>query len=131
MEIYHMIYVRRSRWLRSFLGAAALLAAACQTPTDAPAPRSLTARDARYVVVPAQGTATSLDIANWNVEWFGDAIHGPANETLQQSNVRDVIAGMDADIIGLEEVVSASAWSTLKAGLPGYTGVLSNEAAVT
>ena len=57
--------------------------------------------------------------------------NGPTNEPLQQSNVRDVIAGMDADIFGLEEVVSASAWATLKSGLSGYAGVLSNEAAVT
>ena len=82
------------------------------------------------VTVPPSGTATSLDVANWNLEWFGDASNGPSNESLQQSNVRAVIAGVDADIWGLEEVVDASAWATLKAGLPGYAGVLANEANV-
>ena len=79
------------------------------------------------VTVPPSGTATSLDVANWNLEWFGDASNGPSNESLQQGNARAVIAGVDADVWGLEEVVSASAWATLKAGLPGYAGVLANE----
>ena len=116
---------------RRALGALAVLFSliACQTPVDLASP-SLTPSSPRAVSVPAQGTATTLDIGNWNIEWFGDAANGPTNETLQQSNVRDVIASADVDIWGLEEVVTAAAWNSLKAGLPGYAGVLSSDANV-
>jgi endonuclease/exonuclease/phosphatase family metal-dependent hydrolase len=82
-------------------------------------------------VIPAQGQAATLDIANWNLEWFGDAANGPSNEPLQLANVKDVIGGTDADIWGLEEVVSNSQWNSLLAGLPGYAGVLASDASVT
>src|SRR5689334_23110954 len=65
------------------------------------------------VTVPGKGTATTLDVACWNIEWFGDTANGPTNETLQQSNVKDTIAGTDFDVWGLEEVVSATAWANL------------------
>lgn len=81
--------------------------------------------------IPAVGTSTTLDLATWNLEWFGDAGNGPADEALQQSNVRAVIAGMDCDVWALEEVVGASAFQALLNGLPGYAGVLASDAAVT
>lgn len=108
------------------LSLAALLA--CEHPATAPA--TLATSGARHATVPAQGTASTLDIGTWNLEWFGDAANGPTNEALQQSNVRDVIAGADLDIWGLEEVVSASAFDTLVARLPGYAGVLANDPSV-
>lgn len=86
---------------------------------------------AHAATVPSQGSATQLDVGNWNVEWFGDTGFGPANEALQQSNVRDVMAGADMDVWGLEEVVSTSAFNTLVSGMPGYTGVLANDPIVT
>lgn len=81
--------------------------------------------------VPAKGTATTLDVATYNLEWFGDATSGPTDNTLQRQNVADVIAGADLDIWGLQEVVSATQFATLKSSLAGYAGVLSNEASVT
>ena len=84
----------------------------------------------RLATVPAQGSASTLDIGNWNIEWYGDAANGPSNESLQQSNVRDVIAGADLDIWGLAEVVTKSAFDTLVARLPGYAGLLANDPAV-
>lgn len=107
------------------------LAAACGgDPADFESESSLaTRKDA--VTIPAKGTATTLDIGAWNIEWFGDSSNGPTNETLQQSNVRDVINGADLDIWGLEEVVSATAFNNLKAQLPGYAGFLANDASVT
>ncbi len=80
--------------------------------------------------IPAQGTATTLDVAEWNLEWFGDSSYGPSNEALQQQNARSVIAGTDCDIWSLEEVVSSSAFSTLVAGLPGYAGLLASDPSV-
>ena len=40
------------------------------------------------VTVPGKGSATTLDIASWNIEWFGDTGNGPSNETLQLQNAR-------------------------------------------
>ena len=92
--------------------------------SDVPVPGQGTA-------VPAQGSAATLDVAAWNVDWFGDTEHGPTDEGRQLQNVRDVIAGTDCDLWGLEEVVDASAFQTLLKGLPGYAGLLASDAAVT
>lgn len=81
--------------------------------------------------IPAQGSATSLDIATWNLEWFGDPTNGPTSETTQLQNVRSVIGGVDCDVWGLEEVVSESAFSSLVASLPGYAGLLASDPSVT
>lgn len=80
--------------------------------------------------VPAKGTPQSFDVAEWNLEWFGHTGFGPTNEPLQLANVRDVIKGTDFDLWGVEEVATASQWSSLKSQLPGYAGLLSNEAFV-
>jgi endonuclease/exonuclease/phosphatase family metal-dependent hydrolase len=78
-------------------------------------------------VVPSRGGATTLDIASWNIEWFGDTGNGPTNETLQLQNARAVIAGADFDIWGVAEIVSLAQWNSLKAQLPGYAGFLAKE----
>lgn len=118
---------RRIRATR-LVALAALALAACERPgvDHLLAPSGGVAR----ATVPAQGSSTTLDVATWNIEWFGDAANGPSNEALQQSNVRDVIAGADLDLWGLEEVVSRPAFDTLLARLPGYAGVLANDQSV-
>lgn len=80
--------------------------------------------------VPAKGTAQSFDVAEWNVEWLGHSSFGPTDEALQLANVRDVIQGTDFDLWALEEVVSQVSWSDLKSQLPGYAGLLANDASV-
>lgn len=80
--------------------------------------------------LPAVGTATTLDVAAWNIEWFGSISNGPTNEALQLQNVRAVIRGADVDLWGLAEVVDRNHWDALKARLPGYSGVLANETSV-
>lgn len=109
------------------LGLLAL--AACEAPT-ASRPRPVPGGPA-LTVVPAQGTAATLDVASWNVEWFGDASNGPSDDALQLANVRDVIAGADCDVWGLEEVVDVADWNSLKSQLTGYTGILASDASVT
>lgn len=110
------------------LGLLAFALGACEAPTEL-ATRTPSAPS--RVVVPAQGTATTLDIGGWNVEWFGDASNGPSNDALQLSNVKDVIAGADADVWGMVEIVDGADWSSLKSQLTGYAGVLANDASVT
>lgn len=83
------------------------------------------------VAVPARGAPATLDVASWNIEWFGDAGNGPTDEQQQLRNVRDVILGTDADVWGVAEVVDEQHWNALEAQLPGYTGFLAHEAAVT
>lgn len=81
--------------------------------------------------IPAQGGSTTLDVVTWNAEWFGDAGNGPSDEALQQRNARDLIAGTDCDLWGLQEIVQPAAFNQLVAGLPGYAGLLASDALVT
>ncbi len=81
--------------------------------------------------VPAKGTATTLDVAGWNLEWFGDPSRGPSNDTLQRQNAYDVLSGADIDLWGLQEIVSAAQFNTMKSQLAGYAGFLSNDPIVT
>ena len=78
-------------------------------------------------VVPAKGSGSTLDIASWNIEWFGDTANGPTSESLQLQNARAVIAGADIDIWGVAEIVSLAQWNSLKAQLPGYAGFIAKE----
>jgi endonuclease/exonuclease/phosphatase family metal-dependent hydrolase len=110
-------------------GLLSLPLAACDTPSGIP--RAAAADGPARVVVPAKGTASTLDVGSWNIEWFGDAANGPANETLQLSNAKDVIGGADLDIWGVAEIVSQTQFNTLKSQLPGYSGFLASEATVT
>jgi endonuclease/exonuclease/phosphatase family metal-dependent hydrolase len=114
------------------LGALLVLAAttACEAPSGAQ--RTLTGVDApSLVTIPAKGTATTLDVASWNIEWFGATGSGPTNETLQLQNARDVINGTDFDIWGVAEIADQAAWNSLESQLPGYTGFLAGESVVT
>ena len=83
------------------------------------------------VSVPPKGTPQTLDIVEWNIEWFGHTGFGPADEALQLENVRDVIQGTDADIWAIVEGVNTPHWNNLKAQLPAYAGFLANDALVT
>lgn len=83
------------------------------------------------VTIPAKGTAATLDIGSWNIEWFGDTANGPSNETLQLGNARDVLSGADLDIWGVAEIVSQSQFNQLESQLTGYQGFLASESNVT
>ncbi|MEU5217394.1 lamin tail domain-containing protein [Streptomyces sp. NPDC020807] len=113
---------RRAAALATALVTAAVTVAAALTTAPAASAAA---------TVPSQGSSTQLDVGNWNVEWFGASNYGPTDEALQQRNVRDVMAGTDMDVWGLSEVVSTSAFNTLVAGMPGYTGVVANDPIVT
>lgn len=104
---------------------------ACETPTGLLGERLAPPFSPSLVTVPAEGGSTTLDFATWNVEWFGSTAEGPSNETLQLSNVRDVIAGTDLDIWGLQEVVDVPHFNNLVSQLSGYAGFLANDPSVT
>lgn len=101
----------------------------CQRPEGAGTPPAgATLPDT--VVVPPRGVAGALDVASWNIEWFGSRGNGPVDEELQLARVRDVIRGTDADVWGLVEIVDQAAFDRLEAMLPGYTGVLVSDRSV-
>jgi endonuclease/exonuclease/phosphatase family metal-dependent hydrolase len=99
---------------------------ACDTPVAPAAPERPS-----LAVVPAKGAAATLDVASWNIEWFGATGSGPGNETLQLQNARDVIAGTDFDVWGVAEIADQAAWNSLESQLTGYTGFLASESMVT
>ena len=37
--------------------------------------------DPSLVVIPGKGSATTLDVAGWNIEWFGSTGGGPTNRS--------------------------------------------------
>lgn len=113
------------------LSAAPLACGGLGEDGDDAAEEIIASDSSAVVTVPPKGTLQTLDIAEWNTEWLGHTGFGPTNEALQLDNVRDVIKGTDFDIWALEEVVAASSWSSLKAQLPGYAGVLANDPIVT
>jgi endonuclease/exonuclease/phosphatase family metal-dependent hydrolase len=119
---------------RAALLLGALLApalAACDTPTAARGEAPAAPDRPSLAAVPGKGAAATLDVASWNIEWFGATGSGPGNETLQLQNARDVIAGTDFDVWGVAEIADQAAWNSLESQLAGYTGFLAGESTVT
>jgi exonuclease III len=79
----------------------------------------LAALPARAQTIPPVGTASSFDVATWNIEWFGSGLGGPTNEALQQANVADVIQQAGIDVWALQEIASATAFNNLLSTLGG------------
>jgi len=69
----------------------------------------------------------TLDVACWNIEWFGDSgTNSPADDDVQKDSVKAVLLALDADIIGVEEISDDSLFVQLVSEMPGYAGVLSD-----
>ncbi|MDX8339190.1 T9SS type A sorting domain-containing protein [Draconibacterium sp. IB214405] len=70
---------------------------------------------------------TTLDIATWNIEWFGDSgSNSPADDQTQKDSVKAVLLALYADIIGVEEISDDDLFAQLVAELPGYNFILSD-----
>lgn len=54
-----------------------------------------------------QSSPITLDVVGWNIEFFGDINNGPADNDLQETNVKKVMRYLDADIYGLCEIVDS------------------------
>jgi hypothetical protein len=72
--------------------------------------------------------ATTLEVVNWNMEWFGstDPTLGPTNDDLQEKNAETVLKAADADIYGLVEVVDEARLANIVSHMPGYSYVICN-----
>ena len=75
--------------------------------------------------------ATTLEVVNWNIEWFGSTTLGPTNKNLQEQNVKTILQNIGADIYALEEVVSETRLANIVSQMPGYSYVLSNYGSYT
>ncbi len=79
-----------------------------------------------YSQVPKIGDSLQLEIANWNLEWFGKAGYGPTDEALQQNNVLKVIQNADVDIWTFCEVSNTKVFDSLMLKLPAYGYAICN-----
>lgn len=74
------------------------------------------------------GSDKNIDIANWNVNWLGktESGYGPANDTLQQSLVLDVLQKAEIDIWILSEVSDTNVFKSMMTKLGRYRYVISS-----
>jgi endonuclease/exonuclease/phosphatase family metal-dependent hydrolase len=105
----------------------AMLLVACNLPDEGSFDAEALDTLSPAVIVPGKGTAAALDVATWNIEWFGSSSRGPSDVRLQIRNVRDVIAGADVDIWGLQEIVSVRSFHALVSQLPGFDGLVASD----
>lgn len=101
-----------------------------ERPRDAtgmsPAVSGVSASPAGSASSGASGFGATLDIASWNIEWFGDPSNGPANESVQLANATAMLQQVDADVWGIAEVVDDAQWDRLVASMSGFEGVLAS-----
>ena len=70
--------------------------------------------------------ATTLEVVNWNLEWFGSPTLGPTNDNLQQQNVQTILQNINADIYGVVEIVDEARLAAVVSNMPGYSYVIGN-----
>ncbi len=70
--------------------------------------------------------ATTLEVVNWNIEWFGSTGNGPTNDPQQEQNVKTIFENLNADVYALTEIVSEERLAAVVAQMPGYAYVISN-----
>ncbi len=75
--------------------------------------------------IPKLGVSDRLDLATWNLEWFGSASNGPNNDELQLQYVTDLLQTLNLDIIGVQEISDLTYWNKLLFNLSDYRGILS------
>ena len=74
------------------------------------------------------GSDKNIDIANWNVNWLGktESGYGPANDTLQQSLVLNVLQKAEIDIWILSEVSDTNVFKSMMTKLGRYRYAISS-----
>jgi endonuclease/exonuclease/phosphatase family metal-dependent hydrolase len=116
------------------------LTAACELVPSVPDDRSGSVPKGRSASLGAgggsggalAGTAVGADqrmqlrVLSWNLEWFMEPEHGPADEDRQLNGARAALQAIGADLLALQEVSSPDALGALLASMPGYQGVLSS-----
>lgn len=70
--------------------------------------------------------AKTLEVVNWNIEWFGSKSLGPVNESQQEQNVKTILQNINADVYGLTEVVDTASLGRIVRQMPGYQYISNN-----
>ena len=70
--------------------------------------------------------ATTLEVVNWNIEWFGSPVNGPTNDAQQEQNVSTILQNLNADIYAVSEIVDESRLAAVVSQMNGYDFVISN-----
>ncbi|MCX2583995.1 lamin tail domain-containing protein [Pedobacter sp. MR22-3] len=52
--------------------------------------------------------ANTLEVVNWNIEWFGSPAQDPSNDVQQAANVKTIVNNINADVYGFAEVVDTT-----------------------
>ncbi|MEP1782116.1 endonuclease/exonuclease/phosphatase family protein [Reichenbachiella sp.] len=67
------------------------------------------------------GQDNVLEIATWNIEWFGNTQKGPSDEDLQLRKIKENLEFLNFDIIGLQEIVNQAHFEELvsQSGMEG------------
>jgi len=68
----------------------------------------------------------TLEVVNWNLEWFGSTVFGPTDDNLQEQNVGTIMRNIGADLFALAEVVDTARLGNIVRSMPGYAYVVSN-----
>ncbi len=104
--------LNRQRWGRLAAPAVLLVLAACgSSETTTPPPVS----DNPFANATV-GTDSTLEVMTWNLETF------PVNGAVTVDLVAKAVAGVDADIVALQEVISESNFQRVIAQLEGWGG---------
>lgn len=69
---------------------------------------------------------TTLEVVNWNIEWFGSTANGPTNDVQQEQNVKTILNNLNADVYAVSEIVSEERLAAVVSQMPGYAYVISN-----
>lgn len=70
-------------------------------------------------------TQDTLKVVSWNIEWFGGSL-GPADDNLQEQHVRTVLQNINADVYGLQEIVSIPRLQNIVNQMPGFSMVVAD-----
>lgn len=78
-------------------------------------PRSANDLEVEIFEIPFENIPKSktFDAVTWNIEWFGSATNGPADEALQFANALRVIRTIDADLYALQEIADNTVFARL------------------
>lgn len=70
--------------------------------------------------------AQTLEVVNWNMEWFGSPDQKPTDDDLQQANAAKILKELNADVFALAEVVDTVRLGTIVRQLGGYKYMVSD-----
>lgn len=73
----------------------------------------------------------TLDVATWNIEWFGDeantpVYNNPNSDEIQKQKVKTILLDLDADVIAVEEISDDVLFAQMVSEMPGFDFVLSD-----